>query len=313
MTFTPWHIWVAFLLDLVFGDPKWVPRPETVVLRSVHFLEHPFIEKGVLKIGQKWAGVILAIAVILLTMGVSAGLIFLSGHLHTKMLLAVLLYLAYTTLTMRSFGDRVYGVFQWLQKKKLSSARSELCHLIGYNTMHLTESGVIQATVLAVAGNIVNGVVAPLLYLSLGGVPLAMAYKAINTLHFALGQKDSLYRGWGWGAATIYEWANCIPARITGALMVIGATFLFGTGSKAFMILLRNGWKKGSPNVEIQGSVAAGAIGMTLRDPSADVEVLPLFPLREDEIDEAESHHIVDAIKLMGAVACVMLILCLMM
>ncbi|MBI3358163.1 MAG: cobalamin biosynthesis protein [Nitrospirae bacterium] len=311
MTFTPWHIWAAFLLDLVFGDPEWVPRPRSAVLKGVHFLEDFLKERGVLKIGEKRAGILLTLSVVFLTSGVSAGLIFLGSKLHSKIELVVLLYLAYTTLKMRSFGDQAYAVLQWLQKKNLPCAREELSRVMSYNTGDLTEAEVIRSTVLAVAENSTDGVVAPLFYLVLGGVPLAMAYKAIHTLYFAMGKTDPLYRGWGFASAQFYNLANWFPARITGVLMVVGATFLFGTGSKTFMIFLRNGLKRSNPNAAIPEVVAAGAIGMTLRNPSADVAVLPIFPLHEDEIDAVQSHHIKDAIKLMGAVACIMLILCM--
>lgn len=212
---------------------------------------------------------------------------------------------------MRSFGDSAYGVFQGLQKENISSAREELSQIIGYNTEELTESGVIRATVLAVAGNIAYGVVAPLLYLSLGGVPLAMAYKGIDTLYLAIGKTDPLYRGWGFASAKLYNFVHWLPARITGVFMVIGAAFLFGTGSKAFMILIRKSPQQASPRVGIPEAVLAGAIGMTLRLPLSSMEALPNQTLVGDEINEAQLQNIKDAIKLMGAVACIMLILCM--
>ena len=315
---TPWHIWGAFLLELAFGNSKWLPRPENAVLRAVRFIEHlvvtehPLFKNGVLKIGEKWAGVVLSLAVVLLTGGTGALLIFLSHHLHSKIELAVLLYLAYTTLTIRSFGDRAYEVFQWLQKKNLSFAEKELSLMTGRNKQGLPESEIIRVAVLTISENSVHGVVAPLLYLSLGGVPLAMAYQAVNTLYFSLGQKDLRNQRWGLGTVQLYDIVNCIPARITGVLMAIGATFLFGTGSKAFMILLRNCLQHHNTDVEIQDVVLAGAIGMTLRTPSADVDVLPMFPLREDQADSVQLHYIMDAVKLMCAVACIMLIVCMM-
>jgi len=304
-----------------------MPRPESAVLAAVQFIEHlivmgsPLLKKGVLKIGEKWSGVILAIAVIALTGGIGALLIGLSNYLHPKIGLAVLLYFACTTLTMRSFGEKVYGVFKWLQEKNLSSAQKDLSLIMDPImcpcTESMTQSKIIRDTVMSVSGNSVHGVVAPLLYLLLGGVPLAMAYQAINTLYFSLGQRaehkrSPLRTGWDAWGGKLYNLVNFIPARITGVLMAIGAAFLFGTGLKTFMILLRNGLQYPSPNTEMPGVVLAGAIGMTLRSPSTDVEVLPFFPLHENEMDEAELHHIIDAIKLMGVVACVMLIVCMM-
>ncbi len=267
-----------------------------------------------MKIGEKWAGALLALIVIFLTVVISASLIFLGSHLHAKIELTVLLYLAYTTLTMRSFGDRAYGVFQGVQKNNLSFAREELSHIISRKTEELDEAAVIRATVLAVSGNIVYGVVAPLLCLSLGGVPLAMAYKSVTTLHFIIGQKDPLYQGWGFVVARLYDWVNWLPARITGALMVIGAAFLFGTGKKTLMILVRNFLQQNSQNISIQGTIATGAMGISpMPRPPDDGRFRPLWTLPEDEVTKPQPHHIIDAIKLMGAVACVMLILCMMM
>jgi adenosylcobinamide-phosphate synthase len=317
MTFTPWHIWAAFLLDLAFGNSKWVFRPTRLVMHVLRLIEHPAVvvfpplKNAVLKMGKEWSSVLLALSVSLFVGGVTALLISFSSYLHTKFGLIVLLYLTATTLTMRSVGDTAYGVFEGLQKNNISFAQKELFSLTGGNTEGMTESEMTRATVLTVAGNSVYGVVAPLLYLLLGGVPLAMAYQAINALHFASQGTLPLDHKAGW--ARLYDLVNFIPARITGILMVVGAAFLFGTGSKTLMIFLRNGLQRRNPNTEIDKVVMAGAIGMTLRAPSADVEVIPLFPLREEKIDEAELHHIIDAIKLMGVVACVMLTLCIMM
>lgn len=319
MTFTPWHIWAAFLLALAFGNSKWVFRPMRVVMHVLHWIEHsavvvpPPLKHALLKmgkqlkIGKQGSSVLLDISVSLFVGGITALLVSFCGYLHTKFGLIVLLYLTATTLTMRSVADTAYGVFERLQKKELSFAQKELSFLTGSNTEGMTESEIMRATVLSVANNSVYGVVAPLLYLFLGGLPLAIAYQSINTLHFA-SQRSHPSRG-----ATLYGLVNFVPARITGILMVVGAAFLFGTGSKTLMILLRNGLPHSNQNAEIQEVVMAGAIGMTLRVPSADVEVLPLFPLREEKIDEAQLHPIIDAIKLMGVVACVMLILCMMM
>ena len=262
---------------------------------------------------DKEGGALLAIVVIVLTISISAMLIFLSRHLHAKIALTVLLYLAYTTLTIRSVGDRTYRIFERLQEKNLLFARQELFPIMGGGIDHLTEPEVIRATVLAIARNSVQGVVAPLFYLALGGIPLAMAYRAIYTLCFALGQKDSFYQGWGFASARLYEWANYLPERITGFLMAMGAAFLFGTGHKTCMILIRNVWKKNILNVGIPEVVSSGAIGISPFHPSIDSASRPIWTFSEDEINEPKSHHITDAIKLMSAVACTMLILCMMM
>lgn len=194
MTLTPWHIWAAFLLALAFGNSKWFFRPTRVVMRVLRLIEHPAVvvppplKNVVLKIGQQWASVLLALSISLFVGGITALLISFCGYLHTKFGLIVLLYLTATTLTMRSVGDMAYGVFERLQKKDISFAQKELSFLTGRNMEGMTESEITRATVLSVASNSVYGVVAPLLYLFLGGVPLAMAYQCINTLHFEIGR-----------------------------------------------------------------------------------------------------------------------------
>ncbi len=277
----------------------WVSRQSVDVLL-------PF-KNIALKIGEKRAYLLLVIAVALFISGLGRFMIFLSGFLHPHFGLMVLLYFTGTTFTMRYFGDTAYGIFERLGQNNLAVAQKELSETIGCNTEGMNASEMVRATVLMVAGNSVYGIVAPMMYLFVGGVHLAMAYQAIHTLHVILGQKKE----WGWGAR-LYDGLNFIPARITAILIVLCATCLWGTGSKAFRIFLRNGFQYHSPSGQLEGVVMAGAIGMTLRAPFIDVDVLPLFPLHDEKIDEAQPHHIMDAIKAMGVVACVMLIICMM-
>ncbi len=307
----PWHLWTVFLLDLMLGDPKGLPHPTRAMGKLIDLLE-TFLRKGIgPKIGERGAGILLTITVVFLAFLISGLLIFISGLIHPAMETGVTLYLAYTTLSVRSLGDEAYRVMERLLEKDLVLARRQLSHIVGRNTEQLTEAEVIRATVETVSESSSDGIVASLFFLVLGGVPLAMAYKAINTLDSMVGHKTDRYREFGWASARLDDIANFVPARITAVLMAIGATFLFGRGRAAFKIMLRDGRKHDSPNAGFPESAAAGAIGIALGGPARYGEFIKERPNLGDPIKEPGVHHIRDGILLMQTTSYIMLILCL--
>ncbi|MEK7286230.1 MAG: cobalamin biosynthesis protein [Nitrospirota bacterium] len=302
MTFTPWHIWAAFLLDLIVGDPHRVPQPILIIEKSARSLERFFREKRLDLFGERVTGALFSFCIVFITFQVSSGFVLLGGRLHSKIQLALLLYLAYTTLMTRSLGDTAYGVYNCLLRNDLPAAQITLSSIISSDTTLLSEEGVILSTVYTVARKSAQGIVAPLLYLSLGGVPVAMAYQAIVTLHAISVREGSDASEWNWVLRRLSLFANFIPDCITGFLMAFSAAFLFGRGKETLMMFLGRGRKWEDPVASIPEAAAAGAIGTPLA----------LSGRIENEIRNAQSHHIQDVIKLMGVTACLMLVVCMM-
>ncbi|MBI3811015.1 MAG: cobalamin biosynthesis protein CobD [Nitrospirae bacterium] len=308
----PWQLGTAFALDLILGDPKWLPHPVRVIGRSVTVLEPALRRWAASRLGERWAGVLLTITVVLSAYGIAWLLIALTAMIHPVLAMAITIYLAFTVLAVRSLGDEARGVLDRLRGSDLVSARQWLSRIVGRETDQLSQDGVIRATVETVAENTSDGVVAPLFYLALGGVPLAMAYKAINTLDSMVGYPIPPYREFGWASARLDDLANYLPARITGLLMVLGAGLLFGQARPAWKIMRRDGRKHDSPNAGIPEAAAAGALGIQLGGPSRHSGLVKEKPWLSDAVNDIQANHIAQVIRLMRTVSFMMLILCLM-
>jgi adenosylcobinamide-phosphate synthase len=259
-----WQLLVAFLADLAFGDPPSMPHP----VRLFGF----FIAQGealIRKIARSnrallWGG---AALVIVLTCTVFAGTWFLLRFLrHVSPTAAVLvaLYLAYSTLSVRGLADAGTTVVRHLQQKDLAGARASLAMIVGRDTETLNESEILRAVTETVAENCCDGVVAPLFYLSLGGVPAALTYKAINTLDSMIGYKNDRYFFFGKVAARLDDVANFVPARLTALLVAVAAYVLRLRAADALRVTWRDAGLQPSPNSGYPEAAFAGALGIRL-------------------------------------------------
>jgi len=251
----------AVLLDLLLGDPRWLPHPvvgigrfiagaETVLRRTVR--------------SERLGGVMLLIA----TVGGSAGAAWLllrgAALLHPLAGDGAALVLAYTCLAARSLHGESKLVADALTRGDLPLARRRLSRIVGRDTDRLDAPEIWRAVVETVAENTSDGVIAPLLCLMVGGPVLGLAYKAVNTLDSMVGYNNDRYSRFGWASARFDDLANWLPARLTGLLMILAAP-LFGLSLRsAWRIMRRDGRNHSSPNSGIPEAAAAGAIGIQL-------------------------------------------------
>lgn len=264
---SPIEIVLAFLLDALIGDPRWLPHPVRLIGRAIEGMESALR----LRIkDQRLAGALLVLAI--------AGGAFLSALAVTHALRSftegavgvlarvLIIYLVSTTIALRGLVESVKGV---LQSPDLDDARKKLGHIVGRDTQGLDKDGVRRAAVETLAENTSDGVVAPLFYLALGGLPLAVLYKAVNTLDSMVGYKDEKYLELGRASARLDDILNYVPARITGVLMVFSALLIPGLNMKeALRVMLRDGGKNPSPNAGVPEAAMAGALGIRLGGPS---------------------------------------------
>lgn len=305
---SPRQLIVAFGLDLALGDPAWLPHPVRLIGRAVVVLEKILRRWGVPWMGERGAGIILTGVIVFSSYGIAWLLILLAGKIDPWMERLLILYFSFAALAVRSLGDEAMGVLDRLRRSDLVSARRRLSRIVGRETDSLSEAGVIRAAVETVAENSSDGVVAPLFYLALGGPPLAIAYKAINTLDSMVGYRTPRYRYFGWASARLDDLANYLPARITGGLMVLSAALLFGRARPAWETMLRDGRKHDSPNAGVPEAAAAGALGIRLGGPSRYAGSVKEKPWLGEAIREAVPDDIREAIRLMRAVSILMLI-----
>jgi adenosylcobinamide-phosphate synthase len=347
---------LAYVLDLIIGDPRWIPHPVGGIGRLIEKIERTlrkvaglqqdnktdvqaeeneqderakvkyrinlndlvpsFLRKGKelsWAMQENIAGVILVV----LVAGASFGFFYLVSHVLFSIhftpvaeytAFAVYVYFVSATLATRGLISAAKSVIKELGKGDVGNSRHKLSMIVGRDTQSLKEAGLLKATIESLSENASDGIIAPLFYFVLGGLPLAMAYKAVNTLDSMVGYKNERYKNFGWAAARLDDIANYIPARITGVLIVAAVYFInmfryivnagrrrlasvrnragryllkvfawierrteesdFEMAHNAVRIMKRDGKKHSSPNSGIPEAAMAGALGIRLGGPS---------------------------------------------
>jgi len=251
----------AILLDLLLGDPRRLPHPVVHIGKLIKVLEkalRPLVRN------ERAGGVILLIMTVGITSGVAVALLAGAYAVNSHAGFAVAVLLSWTCLAARSLHHESRLVADALARGELTEARGYLSFIVGRDTEGLDEQEVWRATVETVAENTSDGVIAPLFYLILGGPPLALAYKAVNTLDSMVGYRNERYLRFGWASARCDDLLNLIPARLTGLLMVAVAPITGLSGRDAWRVMRRDGRNHSSPNSGIPEAAAAGALGVKL-------------------------------------------------
>jgi adenosylcobinamide-phosphate synthase len=256
-----YQIVIALLLDLAFGDPRWLPHPVRLIGRLIAALEEP-ARRAIPDV--RLAGSLTALAVILTAVLATGAMIGVAGWLHPRLGDAVSILLLYTTLAARDLANHSNGVYRALASFDLAEARRLVSWMVGRDTERLTEPEVIRAAVESVAENTVDGIIAPLFFAALGGPIAAMAYKAASTLDSMIGYRNERYIDFGRTAAEIDDGANWLPARLAVPIITAAAALTGQQASAAWRIARRDGRKHLSPNAGIAEAAFAGALGIRL-------------------------------------------------
>lgn len=255
----------GFLLDLLFGDPHWLPHPIRLIGRGIGWLESWNKEK--LDDRQKlYRGAGMVVVVIAFTALVSGGILFLFYEINPLAGSAMETLMTYQILAVRSLKVESMKVFSRLEAGDLQGARKAVSMIVGRDTEELDETGVAKAAIETVAENTSDGVVAPMLFLALGGPVLGFVYKAVNTMDSMVGYKNEKYLYFGRCAAKLDDIVNYIPSRIS-ALIMIFASFLPGRmfdGHNAARIWKRDRRSHASPNSAQTEAACAGSLGIQL-------------------------------------------------
>lgn len=247
----------GFALDLLFGDPARIPHPVVFmghcITRAETFLRTRLPQTPH---GEFLGGAILAVSLPLLTFTVTLGLCRVPAAGFAFQTLW-----AWQCVAVKGLADASRAVYA---SRDLSGARKAVARIVGRDTERLDECGVIRAAVESVAENFSDGVAAPLLYFFLGGAPLAMAYKAINTMDSMIGYKNERYLYFGRAAAKLDDAANYVPSRVASLFLILAAALTGQDARNAFRIWRRDRRNHASPNAGQTESVCAGALGIRL-------------------------------------------------
>ncbi len=298
----------AYLLDLLLGDPPRLPHPVVLMGRLIACLDRRWYRIGCSPKVLLWRGVLLVFCV--------TGAVFLSALLGLKLLCLVWqpaaqaagIYLLYSTLAARGLGEAGLAVRRPLAAGALEEARHAVSRIVGRDTAGLTEAEVARAAVETVAENTVDGVTAPMFYALLGGAPLALAYRAVNTLDSMLGYKSERYLYFGRAAARLDDLANWLPARLTVPVMYLSAGLLHLDNREGWRTLRRDGKKHPSPNSGLAEAFAAGALGVTLGGENCYGGVVSVRP-RLGKGRPPRAEDIAAAVRLMHVTSLLFLVL----
>jgi len=305
---------LGVFLDLLIGDPHCFYHPIRLVGNLISITE-----KGLRAVfpktgqGEKTAGVFLSVIVCSVTAGAVAAVLYLAGKIHPYLHLAVMALFCYWMLAAKSLKDESMKVYRELKKEDLKAARRAVSMIVGRDTDQLTAEGVTKAAVETVAENASDGVMAPLLYLAVGGPVLGAFYKAVNTMDSMVGYKNEKYLYFGRFAAKVDDVLNYIPARLS-ALFMVAAAGLTGLSAKnAWKIFKRDRYNHASPNSAQTEAAMAGALGVQLAGDAWYFGTLYKKKTIGDALRPVECEDIRRANRLMYASAWLLLIVVMLL
>ncbi|MBQ3444313.1 MAG: cobalamin biosynthesis protein CobD [Selenomonadaceae bacterium] len=291
---------VAFLIDALIGDPRSRLHPVVLIGNLISVLEkllrrdldsptNKIIKGGIL------VSVVVAVA-LLVGLGVEALLQDVPSLAAQIFIQALVLSFM---ISPRSLSDAGREIYYLLEREDLTRARQKVGWIVGRDTQNLNEAEVTRATVETVAENTVDGIISPLFYFAIGGLPLAIAYRAINTMDSMLGYKNDKYLYFGRVAARLDDVANFIPARLTGLLFICAAVVLSLDYKNALKMMRRDARKHPSPNGGWAEATVAGALRIRLGGMNYYFGK-PHFRAYMGEPEEnLEAVHILGAIRMM--------------
>jgi len=302
---------LAYVLDWLVGDPAWLPHPVRWMGRMISGGE--WLLRGFTRApsSEFVAGLLLTVIVVSTFGFGSWTLLHWLGVWNPKLALAVSVYLAVSTLATRSLLDAAQAVRRFLVNGDLFSARQQVARIVGRDTLELDEPEVTRAVIETLAESASDGIIAPMFYLAIGGVPAALAYKAINTLDSMIGHRGKHYEFFGKCAARLDDGASFIPARLTALLLVCAAWTLHLDWRGAWRIMRRDGAKHKSPNAGRPEAAMAGALGVRIGGTNFYEGERHDGQCLGDMHTPLNDHALRNALRLTGCVSLFMFELCL--
>jgi adenosylcobinamide-phosphate synthase len=290
----------AYFLDWIAGDPEWLPHPVRLIGHSTQLAEPLLRWPGQTPLQQVIAGAVLTASVVggsyFATAKAIAGAETIDCGNGAEILLA------WTCLASRNLIDESLAVIR--AREQPAFARQRLARIVGRDTLALSATEVHRALIETLAESACDGIVAPLFYLAIGGVPLAMAYKAVNTLDSMIGHADERFLYFGKAAARLDDVVNYFPARITAFAIMLAAGVARKTScGSSLHTWYRDREKHKSPNAGQPESAMAGALRVRLGGENTYHRERIVSPLLGAEFEPPETHHAMQALRLITAVS----------
>lgn len=294
----------AFIVDFLIGDPQTKWHPVALIGRWITLMENLFYSEKSSKWQHYFLGAITVIVTLLLcynlTLMIVLALDFLPSSLASHIIQGILLSFTFCPHSLAKAGKSVY---RYLRYHRLHLARRQVGMIVGRDTENLDSAEVTRATVETIAENTIDGIVSPLFFFALGGLPLAVVYRAANTLDSMIGYKNDKYIYFGRVAARLDDVLNFIPARICALLFIVAAWLFKEDYKKAWQMLRRDASKHPSPNGGYAEATVAGALGIRLGGFNSYFGQETFRAYMGDPDHELEPQHIRRAIRLMYCVS----------
>jgi adenosylcobinamide-phosphate synthase len=256
---------LALLIDLIIGDPSFIIHPVVIIGKVISSIERGLRKKLKGRKGERLAGIILVIVVVGVVYITTFYIIRLAFCINTYLGIAINLWLLSTTIAARGLVRAGLKVYRNLLAGDIQKARRSVGEIVGRDTEQMNEIEIIRATVETIAENTSDGIQAPIFFYIIGGTPLAMTYKAINTLDSMIGHLNRRYKYFGWAAARLDDLVNYLPARITALIFNLTSLILPGyNAKKSWRIMWRDARKHPSLNAGYPEAAIAGALGVQL-------------------------------------------------
>ena len=295
---------LGFLLDCLLGDPQGFPHPIVAIGKLIAWLEKALrrlFPRN--KAGELAAGAVLWSLTVAVSFLVPYGLLRLAGRVSPWLHLALQSVFCWQILAARSLQTESMKVYTALKTSSLEDARHAVSMIVGRDTQELDVDAVARAAVETVAENCSDGVIAPMLFFTLGGGPLAFVYKAVNTMDSMLGYVEMPYKNVGLVPAKMDDFFNFLPARISALLMLAAGALLGMDGKNGWKIFKRDRYNHASPNSAQTESVCAGLLGLRLAGDAWYHGVLHKKKYIGDPLREIEPEDIPKACCLLYATA----------
>ena len=293
------NITLAYLLDRIIGDPKNLPHPVIYIGKCISILEKAI--RSLIKREKKLkiAGLLFPIFIVGGTYVVTYMLVQITQIIHPLLATILEIVLIATTIASKGLADAALEIYQYLKQQQIKKARKALSMIVGRDTEHLDEEEISRGTIETVAENIVDAIISPLFYAFIGGAPLAMAYRAANTLDSMVGYKNDQYQHLGWASARFDDVLNYIPARLTAFLIMIASVIMKLQWRKLIKIVIRDAKKHPSPNSGYPESAVAAVLGIQLGGTNYYQGVISKRAKMGDATKRMDKEDILLAVKLM--------------
>lgn len=300
----------AYVIDRIVGDPRNLPHPVVGMGKAITALERVIRRYYTRPQSLRKAGVLLPLCIAGGAWILTAIVLWMLSFVSPWLVWIAEVWLISTTIASKGLKDAGMAVYVELRKRDIPAARKALGMIVGRDTSALESPEIVRGTVETVAENIVDAIISPLFYALLGGAPLAMAYRAVNTLDSMVGYKNDKYRDLGWASARLDDVANYIPARITALLLTVCAWMLRLDWRRCLQMVKRDARLHPSPNSGYPESAVAGALGIRLGGENVYHGVTSFRAYMGDPVRTMEPDDIIQTSRMMMLCSSIFVCLC---